>query len=64
MQTNIFKIILVLVLLTGLLSCAGMSVTPSKTTLTYGETDQDGDGINGSYGSDNFTITQTFTWGN
>ena len=39
-----------------------MSVAPSTTTLKYGETDQNGDSINGGYRSDNFTITQTFTW--
>ena len=39
-----------------------MSVSPSTTTLKYGNTDQDGDSVNGSYGSENFTITQTFTW--
>ena len=62
MQTNIFKIILIVVLLTGLIGCAGMSVSPSTTTLKYGNTDQNGDSVNGSYGSENFTITQTFTW--
>ena len=62
MQTNIFKTILVIVLLTGLIGCAGMSVSPDKTTVKYGLTDQEGDGINGSYDSDNFTITQTWTW--
>ena len=62
MQTNIFKIILIVVLLTGLIGCAGTSVSPSTTTLKYGNTDQDGDSVNGSYGSENFTITQTFTW--
>jgi len=62
MRTNIFKTILVIVLLTGLIGCSGMSVSPSTTTLKYGQTDQEGDGINGSYDSDNFTITQTWTW--
>ena len=62
MQTNIFKIILIVVLLTGLIGCTGMSVSPSTTTLKYGNTDQDGDSINGSYDSDNFTITQTWSW--
>ena len=62
MQTNIFKTILIVVLLTGLIGCTGMSVSPSTTTLKYGNTDQDGDSINGSYDSDNFTITQTWSW--
>ena len=62
MQTNIFKTILIVVLLTGLIGCAGMSVSPSTTTLKYGNTDQDGDSVNGSYDSDNFTITQTWSW--
>ena len=39
-----------------------MSVSPDKTTLKYGQTDQEGDSINGSYDSDNFTITQTWSW--
>jgi len=62
MQTNIFKTILIVVLLTGLIGCTGMSVSPSTTTLKYGNTDQDGDSVNGSYDSDNFTITQTWSW--
>ena len=62
MQTNIFKTILIVILLTGLIGCTGMSVSPSTTTLKYGNTDQDGDSINGSYDSDNFTITQTWSW--
>ena len=33
MQTNIFKTILIVVLFTGLIGCAGMSVSPSTTTL-------------------------------
>jgi hypothetical protein len=60
MRKNIFKTILVIVLFTGLIGCS--SVTPTTTTLKYGNTDQDGDSVNGSYGSENFTITQTFTW--
>ena len=62
MQTNIFKTILIVVLLTGLIGCTGMSVSPSTTTLKYGNTDQDGYSVNGSYDSDNFTITQTWSW--
>ena len=62
MQTNIFKTILIVVLFTGLIGCAGTSVSPSTTTLKYGNTDQDGDSVNGSYDSDNFTITQTWSW--
>ena len=62
MQTNIFKTILIVVLLTGLIGCTGMSVSPSTTTLKYGNTDQNGDSVNGSYDSDNFTITQTWSW--
>ena len=64
MQTNIFKVISLVILLGLITSCSGMSVAPSTTTLKYGETDQNGDSINGGYRSDNFTITQTFTWGN
>ena len=64
MQTNIFKTILIVVLLTGLIGCTGMSVSPSTTTLKYGNTDQNGDSINGNYGSENFTVPQTFTWKN
>ena len=57
-------LILFLLLCTGI-SCTGIdsaSVKPSKTTLTYGQHDQDGDSVNGDYDNQNFKITQEFTW--
>ena len=58
MRTIIFSIILIIVL-TG---CSNQTFKPDVTTLKYGQTDQDGDSVNGDYDSDNFTITQTFKW--
>ena len=47
------------------IGCSGIdsaSVKPSKTTLTYGQHEQDGDSVNGDYDNQNFKITQEFTW--
>ena len=56
------KVIFNIILFLGLVGCANQTFTPDTTTLKYGKTDQDGDSVNGDYGSDNFTITQTFKW--
>jgi hypothetical protein len=46
----------------GLVGCSSHTFAPDTTTLKYGQTGQDGDGVNGDYDSNNFAITQTFKW--
>ena len=46
----------------GLVGCSSHTFAPDTTTLKYGKTGQDGDGVNGAYDSNNFAITQTFKW--
>ena len=56
------KIIFNIILLMGLVGCSSHTFAPDTTTLKYGQTGQDGDGVNGDYDSNNFAITQTFKW--
>ena len=59
------KLMMLFLLLCTSIGCSGVETAimkPSKTILTYGQHDQDGDSVNGDYDNQNFKVTQEFTW--